>query len=77
MRISVKYFGIIAERTAKDIETFNFTDACDKNILRALIENKYNLEGIHYSIAINRKISNNLSITENDEVALLPPFAGG
>lgn len=77
MRISVKYYGIIAERTAKDFETFNFSDACDKNILSALIENKYNLEGIHYSIAVNRQINENQIITENDEVALLPPFAGG
>lgn len=77
MKISVKYYGIIAERTARDFETFNCSDSCDINTLSALVENKYDLEGIHYSIAINRQINNNQLITENDEVALLPPFAGG
>jgi len=77
MTISVKYFGAIAEATGKDEEELTI-DQQDINTLFDSINSRYDLNGIDYSIAVNKRIVNqNEAIQSNDEIALLPPFAGG
>ena len=80
MEITVKYFGIIADITQKKEEVF-FIDA-ESNTLKKLqlkIEIKYpKVLVINYSIAINKKfLQNDILLEKYDEIALLPPFAGG
>jgi molybdopterin synthase sulfur carrier subunit len=80
MEITVKYFGIIADITQKKEEVF-FIDA-ESNTLKKIqskIEIKYpKVLVINYSIAINKKfLQNDILLEKYDEIALLPPFAGG
>jgi molybdopterin synthase sulfur carrier subunit len=77
MEISVLFFGVLAEVTGthrkhyRDIRTFGD--------LKHRIEDDFP-EVVHYSfrIAVNSKIVNQEPLLiEGDEVAYLPPFAGG
>ena len=78
MILNLKYFGMIAEAINKNEESFTFLG---KSILELdlAIKAKYvKLEQLNYTFAVNQAMANkDLLLTENDEVALLPPFAGG
>ena len=80
MEITVKYFGIIADITEKKEEIF-FVDEQGNtlNKLQSSIEIKYpKILDINYSLAINKLFSNcDIQLNNKDEVALMPPFAGG
>lgn len=80
MEITVKYFGIIADITQKSEEVF-FIDVESNtvNSLKLKLEIKYpKLLVINYSIVVNKKfLQNDILLQKQDEIALLPPFAGG
>ena len=78
MKLSIKYFGEIAERSGSHQEELQIEDNISVEKLKAFIEKKHTFEDLHYTIAINQKLVNdNRTIHNNDEVAFLPPFAGG
>lgn len=76
--LSVRYFGMIAEAIGKSEEQLEITE---KSVLEldAFLKNKYaKLEFINYKFAVNQSlVDGNKLLKENDEIALLPPFAGG
>jgi sulfur-carrier protein len=76
--IEVKYFGAVAEKTACNLERFDFSDLPLSSFIDR-INAKHNLESIPYSIAVNKKIidQENYILKDDDVVAFLPPFAGG
>ncbi|MBP6182840.1 MoaD/ThiS family protein [Flavobacterium sp.] len=77
--IAVKYFGAIAEKTKSQGEEVSFSDLPLHQLLASL-EQKYQLNQLSFSVAINQKIvqdTANYILKSNDIVALLPPFAGG
>ncbi|MEP0711481.1 MoaD/ThiS family protein [Algoriphagus sp.] len=77
--ITVNYFGNIAEAVQSDSETLAQKSMSLTDLL-ALLDSKYAIGHFPFQVAINRKIvSKNQAVTisEADEVALLPPFAGG
>lgn len=80
MEITVKYFGIIADITQKKEEIF-FVDeqANTLNCLKSAIEIKHpKILVINCLIVINKLFANcDMELKDRDEVALLPPFAGG
>jgi sulfur-carrier protein len=74
MKIKIKYFGMIAESIEKEEETIdvNFKTVDE---LRNYFEQIGNM---NYEIAVNQNIvADDFDLNENDEVALLPAFAGG
>ncbi|WPR72857.1 MoaD/ThiS family protein [Flavobacterium sp. NG2] len=80
MIINTKYFGLIADITNKNeeqvsLDNSNATVAC----LKGVMESNYpDLKKTNYSIAVNQVITNiDFSIKNQDEIAFLPPFAGG
>lgn len=80
MEITVKYFGIIVDITKKKEEVFLISEHCNTlNKLQSSIEIKYSkLLVVNYSVAINKLFANcDIELKDKDEVALLPPFAGG
>ena len=79
MKIKLKYFGMVAETIGKQEESVNVNENIEISNLQALLEEKYHqLDKINYKIAVNRSIGNdNILLKEEDEVAILPPFAGG
>jgi molybdopterin synthase sulfur carrier subunit len=75
--MNVFLFGVLADivKTQRiDIAGVSTTEE-----LIELMEEKYpEIKNYNYQIAVNQKqIEGNCVISENDEIALLPPFAGG
>ena len=77
--ITVKYFGEIAEATNCNEEQV----VTASNKLSELIEQlskKHKLERFQLIIALNQnlvELNDHITINNNDELAILPPFAGG
>lgn len=77
MEISLLIFGQIAEITGKS--AWKISGVKDTNSLIIQLEEEFpTLIKMKYSIAVNKKvIQENTTITDNDTIALLPPFSGG
>lgn len=77
--ITINYFGNIAEATQSDSETLDHTSMSLEELLD-LLDSKYAIGRFPFQVAVNRKIVSKqqvVTISDSDEVALLPPFAGG
>jgi molybdopterin converting factor small subunit len=76
-KVKVLFFGSISEATGRHEDVFELDGTLDD--LTVLIRQKYPaVEGIKHSIAINHEINpDKQEIKDGDELALLPPFAGG
>lgn len=77
MEINVLFFGILTEVTGTSRK--HYRDIKSFSDLRHRIEDDYP-EIVHYNyrIAVNNEIiDENPVLDDNDEVAFLPPFAGG
>jgi len=78
MILKLKYFGMIAEAVGKEEESYNFSATSVDDLKIALKNNYSKLSNMNYKVAVNQSIAeSNMLLKENDEVALLPPFAGG
>lgn len=77
MEINLLAFGQIAEITGQS--AWKISGVKDINSLINKLEEEFPaLVKMKYSIALNKKvIQENTAITENDTIALLPPFSGG
>ncbi|WP_057936884.1 MoaD/ThiS family protein [Algoriphagus resistens] len=77
--ITVNYFGNIAEAAQSDSETLEYNTLSLAELLD-LLDSKYAIGKFPFQVAVNRKIVSKqqiLSLSDSDEIALLPPFAGG
>jgi len=77
MEIDVLFFGVLAEVTRTGFRHYNDINSFGDLMLR--IKDEFP-ETVHYNyrIAVNKEITDdNPAIKDGDEVALLPPFAGG
>ncbi|HAW51949.1 MAG TPA: MoaD/ThiS family protein [Flavobacteriales bacterium] len=79
MNIRIRYFGQVAELTGTNEEIKNLDIGCDLNDIESEIRSKYELDNTYYRIALNQNITDNKEtmLNDNDEVAFMPPFAGG
>lgn len=75
--LKLKYFGMIAEAIGKSEEDFDLVENLDT--LTVELEKKYQkIKDLNYKFAVNQTLTTiNIALNENDEIALLPPFAGG
>lgn len=76
-RINLLYFGSVLDITRIPSENAEVPTTLDE--LRVELGNRYpGLSGIEYRFSVNRKMAEgSLTIADGDEIALLPPFAGG
>lgn len=79
MNINIKYFGLIAEITEMEEQTLDFEDKIPVSELIEIHENQFpKLMSVSYKIAVNQNLVDlTTEINQGDEVAFLPPFAGG
>jgi len=73
--IRILYFGQCEEAAASREEELEFVGSTDE--LRVLLESRYSgLKKIDWQLAVNQTLGTK-DIQSGDEIALLPPFAGG
>ena len=79
MKITVHYYGMIADKLSKSSEEIQFNFDGDSLNLKTYFENKYPLlKDMSYQTAVNQELTQTLKAgIEIKEIALLPPFAGG
>ena len=77
MEINLLVFGQIADITGKQNRKVSGVQTTDE--LKQKLESEYAaLKSVSYSIAVNKVIiKNNTTLSNEDTVALLPPFSGG
>jgi len=77
MKIKVLFFGILAEEAGSDNLEIDYEG--DMTGLKKMVEINYPSFGKYsYQVSVNRVIErDNVILKEGDEVAFLPPFAGG
>lgn len=75
--MKVLFFGVLAETTGQaQIDVEGITDSVELNKL--MRKNYPGLQTHTYRMAVNRKlIDSDIALKKTDEVAFLPPFAGG
>jgi sulfur-carrier protein len=79
MTIKIKYFGMLSECCGKNEENWDISENTSLSGLKNELLQAYpTLAEKQYKLAVNQKISDGDEIlSEGDEIALLPPFAGG
>ena len=75
MAIKIIAFGQIAEITGKELTV----EASDITILKAALQVEFPaLAEKKYAIAVNKKlVADSVALSDNDTVALMPPYSGG
>jgi molybdopterin synthase sulfur carrier subunit len=77
MQVKVLFFGILAEVTGTNCK--HYSDVKSTGDLKLRIQDEFP-EVVHYNfrISLNSVLTDNdLLLNDGDEVALMPPFAGG
>ena len=78
MKITVKYFGMIAESVGKTEEVLDLRQGSSVKDLKDQQINEYKIpDADSVQIAVNQNLGKEVILKEGDEVAFLPPFAGG
>jgi len=78
MKMTIKYFGMIAETAEKSEEILDLKSGFSVQDLKDLQVQKYKIADPEaVQIAVNQDLNSNLDLKEGDEVAFLPPFSGG
>lgn len=77
MRITIKYFGQIAEVTKKDEESFEFSGKVVSELIDTLYSKYNGLKTKDFQVAQNQELVDLTTKLTGAEIALLPPFAGG
>ncbi len=76
MKINIIIFGQLCEVLGENLV---LNDIADTDSLTAVLNKKYSgLINTKYMMAVNKKsVTENIPLTNNCTVALLPPFSGG
>ena len=76
MKINILIFGQLRDLLG---ENFVLNNIADTNSLTEILNEKYpELVDSKYAMAVNKKlVTENIILTDNCTVALLPPFSGG
>ncbi len=79
MTLRIKYFGLIAEKIGKKEEVLTLDkEEFDVEALRKFCFSKYELKDMQsVQVAVNQSIQRSGLLKNGDEVAFLPPYAGG
>lgn len=77
MKINVLFFGILADKTG--LNSKEYEGIKNINELKLVVESEFPMiKKYSYRISINKNLCEaNELLNDKDEVAMLPPFAGG
>ncbi len=76
-RINLIYFGSVMDITGMTTESLD--SPASLNELKVLLHERFSkLSTVTYRFSVNRQLANgDRQLVDGDEIALLPPFAGG
>lgn len=78
MDIKLHYYGMIAEKIGFDSENFFFDSNVFSGEMKSFFIERYPLlSGMAFQVAVDGQILNSFPETKFENIALLPPFAGG
>ncbi len=81
MRVEILFFAVLRERAGRERETLDLPDGADVAAARAAVAARHpGIEALlpRVQTAVNRAIAKDATpLADGDEVALLPPVAGG
>jgi len=78
MAVTIKYFGAIEEVTGIARESVSLDSSDSLEAIKQQLLSKYpGLEQLSFQIAVNQSLADSATLKNGDEVAFLPPFAGG
>lgn len=78
MKVTIKYFGMIAESAGKQEEILDLPEDFSAENLKDQQVEKYGLKDPEaVQLAVNQQLNQDIKLKEGDEIAFLPPFAGG
>lgn len=78
MNIKIKCFGLLAEAMEEETMITLKENATVLELKIALLSTFPSLKGKEFKVAVNKNIvTEETTILPSDELALLPPFAGG
>lgn len=77
MKITIKYFGLIAEETQCEEEIIDFSGGEVGEFLKILHSKYPELKNKDFQVAQNQELVSLKTRVTGQELALLPPFAGG
>lgn len=80
MNLKVKYFGMLAEAVGCQEDEIQVTTSQISvvELTEQVVQKHPKLNTMSFKVAVNQSIVDfNLIVTETDEIAFLPPFAGG
>jgi molybdopterin converting factor small subunit len=79
MKVRILYFGMFQDITGQPNETIELSSNTINELEQWLITTYPQLNHLVYKIAVNQQIrrTKDYKLKEQDEIALLPQFAGG
>jgi molybdopterin synthase sulfur carrier subunit len=80
MKVTLKYFGLIADlvKTNEEIVDLSVAESTTDGLMQILNQKYPDLLNTNFAIAINQSIITSVtSLSNEDIIALMPPFAGG
>lgn len=79
MKLKLAFFGVLTEVTGESEMDLYTDDLQSVELLDEYLNSNYPLMGKHkYKVAVNQDIvSSDTVLHDGDEIAFLPPFAGG
>ena len=79
MNLQIYFFGMIAETLKKELLIVeNYEGKSLADVEDMLLNNFPVLKDFTYNLALNKKlVSKNTVLEKDNEIAVLPPFAGG
>lgn len=78
MELKFKYFGLLADELGLSNELRKVNSNLLSHIREELESQYWQLKTTPYRVAVNQEmVEDELVLTEGDELAFLPPFAGG
>ena len=77
MQVKVLFFGVLSDVTGTDCR--HYTEVKSVGELKLRIMDDYpEVQHYNYRISLNNEILNSdMNLNDGDELALMPPFAGG
>lgn len=78
MNIKVLFFGVLAEESGNDSLEINYKGTLGS--FRSAMEDRFpSISRYSYRVSLNRVLEpgNEVLLKDGDEVAFMPPFAGG